>query len=449
MLNRSTIASAIVLACLLAATLVSSPWASDETPQSSPTAKLLPKGQAKDAVEKLLRRSGAVLNPAADPVVDYLTGEPSRKVKLKPFIYSSAVDGDLLVYARSARTLTNKQISDSLGAFPTLVVRKNLRTGVEDVLLRSNSTAVGSIIVKGGAISLSTSKLSAGRRSVVFETSVLHAAPGANELQVLATHSGRLTVGRDSIRVCGTISGLTGASDSGNPFVSTLSGKCDALGFLTTETREILGLDSSVPLDVASELLLFIDEPADVVGDRTLMTSRFSSAFGVANIRTGQFTDLWQGSATAAALADDGTVAIIDEFDDEYFDDFSHETAPTRPIVIFPQGNADNPVEIPIVEDGSDISSFKFCGPNLYVIKRLKLTAKQRRAANEYYEAEPEFGAGIVANYNVFAYDRAGAFVKEFGKTPGMKLGEVGCSGDALVAIAERGVKTTELRFQP
>lgn len=449
MLNRSTIASAIVLACLLAATLVSSPWASDETPQSSPTAKLLPKGQAKDAVEKLLRRSGAVLNPAADPVVDYLTGESSRTVKLKPFIYSSAVDGDLLVYARSARTLTNKQISDSLGAFPTLVVRKNLRTGVEDVLLRSNSTAVGSIIVKGGAISLSTSKLSAGRRSVVFETSVLHAAPGANELQVLATHGGRLTVGRDSIRVCGTISGLTGASDSGNPFVSTLSGKCDALGFLTTETREILGLDSSVPLDVASELLLFTNEPADVVGDRTLMTSRFSSAFGVANIRTGQFTDLWQGSATAAALADDGTVALIDEFDDENFDDFSHETAPTRPIVIFPQGDANNPVEIPIVEDGSDISSFKFCGPNLYVIKRLKLTAKQRRAANEYYEAEPEFGAGIVANYNVFAYDRAGAFVKEFGKTPGMKLGEVGCSGDALVAIAVRGVKTTELRFQP
>lgn len=449
MLNRSTIASATVLACLLVATLVSSPWASDETPQSSPTAKLLPKGQAKDAVEKLLRRSGAVLNPAADPVTDYLSSEPERTVKLKPFIYSLAVEGDLLVYARSARTLTNKQISDSLGAFPTLVVRKNLRTGVEDVLLRSDSTAVGAIIVKGGAISLSTTKFSAGRRSVVFDTSVLHAAPGANELQVFSTHSGRLTVGRDSIRICGTISGLTGASDSGNPFVSTLSGKCDALGFLTTETREILGLDSSVPLDVASELLLFIDGPADVVGDQALMTNRFTSAFGVANIRTGEFTDLWQGSADAAALADDGTVAIVDEIEDESFDDFSHETAPTRPIVIFPQGNADNPVEIPIVEDGSGISSFKFCGPNLYVIKQLKLTAKQLRGDSDFYDDSVIVGWNRVANYNVFAYDRAGAFVKEFGKTPGMRLGEVGCSGDALVAIAVRGVKTTELRFQP
>lgn len=390
-----------------------------------------------------------MLNPAADPVTDYLGGGRTRTVKLKPFIYSLAVDGDLLVYARSARTLTNKQITDSLGAFPTIVVRKNLRTGVEDVLLRSNSTAVGAIVVKGGAISLSTSKLSAGRRSVVFDTSVLHAAPGANELQVLSTHTGRLTVNRDSVKLCGTISGLIGASDAGKPFVTTLSGKCDELGFLSSQTREILGLDSSVPLDVASELLLLVDTPAEIVGDRAMMTNRFTYAMGIADLRTGAFTDLWQGGASAAALADDGTVAVFWEQNEEYFDDFSHETAPTRPMVIFPQGDANNPVETPIVEDGSNISSFKFCGPNLYVIKRLRQTAKQRRASRYDYEDSVTFIPDAVANFNIIAYDRAGAFVKDLGKTPSMRLGELGCGGDALIAIALRGVKTTELRFQP
>lgn len=449
MRKRSTLALVVVLAALLVATMASSPWASDDTPQAAPTAKLIPNGEAKRAVESLLRRSGTVLNASADPVLDFLLGEASSPAKVKPFIYSSAVEGDLFVYARTARTMTRKQIVDSLGAFPSIVVRKNLRTGTEDVLLRSTSTAVGTIVVKGGAISIGTTKLSAGRRSVAFDTSVLHGAPGAAELQVLATNSGRVTVGRSGVKVCGTLGGLIGASDAGHPLMSTLSGKCDKLGFLSTQTRELLALDSSTPVDVPSELILFDNISRDLVGDRLLMRDRFSSALGVADIRTGAFKELWQDGATAAALADDGTVAVINEFSDDFFEDFSHETAPTTSIVIFPQGDADNPVEIPVARDGDASSSFKFCGPNFYVIKRLELTAKQRRSADEEDEITVGAEQAQVANYNVRVHDRAGTFVKDLGKTPGMRLADVGCSGGTLVMIAARGVKTTELRFQP
>lgn len=443
------LACALVLAAGLVATMASSPWASDDAPQSSPAADLIPKGDAKLAVESLLRRSGTVLNASADPVLDYLLGEARSPAKVKPFIYSSAVEGDLFVYARTARTLTRKQIADSLGAFPSIVVRKNLRTGVEEVLLRSNSTAVGSIVVKGGAISIGTTKLSSGRRSVAFDTSVLHAAPGAAELQVLATNAGRVTVGRSGVRVCGTLGGLVGASDAGHPLMSTLSGKCDQLGFLSSQTRELLALDSSVPVELPSELILFDNISREMIGDRVLMRDRFSSALGVADIRTGTFTELWQDGANAAALADDGTVAVLNEFSEEFFEDFSHETAPTTPMVIFPQGDANNPVEIPVVRDGSVSTSFKFCGPNFYVIKQLAPTGKQRRTADDEEEIAVGLGDGRVANYRVLAHDRAGTFVKDLGKTPGMRLADVGCSAGTLVMIAARGVKTTELRFQP
>lgn len=371
------------------------------------------------------------------------TAEPSARrrkaVRIKPFVLRAAVNDGKLVFARTSRTITDTEVEDSLGALPVEVVVRDLASGNEQTVFRSRATTIGQVIARGGTAAFTLAKIGFSRRGISFDTSVAHVAPNAASAKVIASETFMLRT--SGLTYCGRTSAAAAIDESGNLLLSGVDAKCQRSNELFADFRLISPSGADLPLSLPNVYRPSGSSLIVLSHGRLLSDDSSANATGLRDLVGGGFTPLVDAGVRSAALAADGTVAVVISSGPAYE---SGRRAKPSPFVVFPGGDPDRMVVAS--RSAGKIEHLKFCGDNLYAVKQLSSSTKERFESDLVEIDGMDIERG---KFRVLAYDRNGALIKSLGDTPNMELAAVGCDTTALQLVAARGRSVTPLRYAP
>lgn len=361
-----------------------------------------------------------------------------KAVRIKPFVIGSAVNDGKLAYARTSRTITDREIEDSLGALPTEVVIRDLATGQEQVVFRSRATTLSGLITRDGNTAFALTKLRFDRRGIGFDTSVLHVPAGSPTAKVIGSDEFNLRA--EGFTYCGRLSAPVAMNEAGDLLVTTMVAACERSNEIYAEHRLVAPDGSDKPIALSSTYRSDVTSEDELTNGRLLARDPNNVSYGLRDIASGNFTPLVDGGVRASALAPDGTVAAVMDRNSQTYPRPDDEI---WPFVVFPGGDPDRIIVASRM--AGKIEHLKFCGENLYAVKRIS------GRSQEIFDFDLDIGLSWLtftrAKYRVLAYDKNGALVGPVGDTPGMVLSAVGCDGAALELVAARGKSVTRLRY--
>lgn len=400
-------------------------------------------GHDRTAFDKYAKRVLRMRAAAKDEdLLEELLPNNGRGKTLKPFIVETAVGDGKLVYARTTRSVTEAEVILGIGSLPVEIVSRDLASGAETKIFSSRSALIGSLMTRGGVTAFGAGRVSIMRRGLMIDSSVLRHRDEADGAKVVASESTRFNIG--GFTYCGRSAINSNVDRSGSILLLTMVATCDKANEMTYDTQ-VVALDGSVkPFDSGEVGGLLAPSITDFSNGRVLGTSFESGAFGVQQAAPGDFTPLISGNIKTSALAEDGTsAAVITSFNDPF--PFGNESGSADPFLVFPEGDPDRMVVAS--RSAGKIAQLRFCGPNLFAIKRMK-TAKFDL---DDFEDGLSFSWSnrIRAKYRVLQYRLDGSFVKTLGDTPSMALAASGCDGDSLALVAARSDDVSLLRYSP
>lgn len=394
----------------------------------------------------------------------------SGPVELDFPIYAVA-DGNAL-YSSTIKLKVDRR-SEDLTSLRLVLERTDRATGAKVKLLDKINTYPLGIYARGGSVGIETLSFAETRTKkgsdLALKTAIYTATHSDAALKAIDVAP--LTQNEDE-EICGKFSVLAGLSDVAEPMIAVVDAVCgdDASDFdeLTADLQLWAADGSRKSLGPAALESVFFGDSFILTGSKLLQPSPYQPATSLRDVGSGALANLWTPSSSTADLAADGTVALVGwpsaQVDYATYGygtlvtdseavavtpppiDAEKYKPPVRkyPLVVFPRGDAENPVMVNASRQG--IADVKFCGPNLFVLDRIA----EGRGRGYDPEVEDEFFLTQYFSsykYDIQLYDSQGRLVRSLVKTHPLALAGIGCNGDKLILIALRNDKfaTTEL----
>ena len=365
--------------------------------------------------------------------------------KFKPFIYLMAVDGDYEYYAETTRTITAAEFGETLsGRLPARLVRLQLSTGTKTTLLTTTRSLLYNVAAENGRVAVSVIKLGVSRKSLSIDTQLLTALHTDAALTTASSLGGRINEKEETF--CGGAQLLGGLSDKGELLAVDVNGDCkheaavtaDLVGIAPDGTKRVLQ-------DNLDEDVSYLDQ-AQLNSNLLLSSGPFGESISAQNVETKEIKRYWEGGNGATVdQGRDGSVATVPNNDEWLLGIIDVRGRPSSKgdLIVFPQGNPDNPV---IASSTSGLTtSVKFCGAYLYELRRVP--ARSRR------EIDPrrtiDYLVGQPSKFEVILRHSSGEYIKSLGATPSMLVQARGCNGDRLELSSSHDTKAVVRSYGP
>jgi hypothetical protein len=428
--------------------------------------------RAVQAVEGRVARSAA---RASSHESEDLPRTYSQKLTL-----ASAADGPYLFAATTEYTAELRKGEYEVSSLRTRVTRTDRVAGGTTVLFDRANTYVFALLARGGFVAFQDAKYKESKRHVNIDSTVYKGA--TSDAKPASIASGSLKLADFNESICGEFPLLSALSDKGEVALGRAKASCAEDDFAFTANLELLRADGT-RTDLGPQSLDYaVTASVTVTGDRILQPSPFERAFEIKTISTGASAGLWHPGAATADIGPDGTVALIGTTDEpkytftfpesEYGDVYettSRSTSesgagtgtggglqdfpmPTReanpnfrmPFVIFPQGDAENPVLV--AASRARINALKFCGANLYALESKGKSADDR-SEGDLIPGLGGFAPTGQSPFDVQLLDAKGTLVRSLGTTKPLTVVGVGCNVDRLLIVVQKrtGVSVVEM----
>ena len=382
---------------------------------------------------------------------------------------ASAADGPYLFAATTEYTVELKKSDDyEVTELRTRVTRTDRVAGGTTVLFDRADTYVFALLARGGSVAFQDANYKEAKQSVKLDSTVYKGAVSDAKPAELA--SGKLTLGNLNDSICGEFPLLAALSDKGEAAVGRAKASCADDDFAFNADLELWRADGTRTNLGPQSLDSAVTSGITVTGDQVLQPSPFERSAEIKTISTGASESLWHPGSATADIGPDGTVVLIgtsDEpqytytFPDEeyghiYEDSSSSTTEPASaaglenfpmpkreanpnfrmPFVIFPRGDADNPVLV--AASRSRINALKFCGANLYALES-KGKSSDERSEGDLIPGLGGFAPTSVEPFDVQLLDANGALIRSLGVTKPITLVGIGCNADHLLMVVQKG----------
>lgn len=387
-------------------------------------------------------------------------------------IYAVA-DGNAL-YSTVIKVELSRDEEDLL-SLRMVLERIDRSTGAKVELLNKRNTYPLGVYARGGSVGIETvavKETGRGKNSRISAKTAIYTAAHTDPA-LKAIDVTELKLDRDE-DVCGKFTVLAGLSDKADPLVAAIDARCDAnddrdIEELTAELQLWQADGARKPLGPAAIDSAFFGSGFVLTGSKLLQPDPYQPGTSLQDLTTGKLASLWTPEAGAADLADDGSVALIGwpaENLDAYFEgDYEEQSEtlsttaapstngpppiPTKrpprkfPLVVFPGGDAENPVLVNASRQG--VMKVKFCGPNLFVLDRIESSSYEGTLGD--FDEFFLFAYQQASRIDIQLYDAQGHLVRSLVKTHPLAFAGVGCNGDKLILISMRKDKyvTTEI----
>ncbi|MGH2960430.1 MAG: hypothetical protein ACRDKE_12550 [Solirubrobacterales bacterium] len=384
---------------------------------------------------------------------------------------ASAADGNYLFAGTTEAIAELKNGHYEVTEIRSRVTRTDRVAGGTTVIFDRKNTYVLAIAARGGSVAFEDAKFKLAKRVTSVDATIYLGAQ--TDAKLAPIDSGKVKIGQYIEPICGDVPLLATLSDKGEAVIGRAKADCTDGEFDFTADLSLRRADGSraslgpLSLDSGSSNIV-------MTGDRLLQASPFDRAAAIRTVSTDKLVNLWHPGTQTADIGPDGTVAMLGkstepqftyEFDGyEYSGEVRAVPAARAPIgsfpnprikrnpkfrmpfVIFPQGDAENPVLVSASR--ARLSALKFCGANLYALE------SKSKSAEERYEIEIVPGLGGFASterapFEVQILDAQGALVRSLGKTKPVLVVGVGCNGDRLVIIAQQGTGVRAVEMGP
>jgi hypothetical protein len=377
--------------------------------------------------------------------------------------FTAAVDGPYL-YVLHVLLKEDPEAGSEDTDFVSLrsrLIRTDRNTGVKTTLLDQKDSYPFVLSAQGGHVAFQAVKYKLRKKTVKLDSTIYTARGADPTLTNLDTTT--LTVA-DEDRLCGGFKLLAGLSAAGEPLVDSIESTCRSEDDSFLANLELWQADGAHrklgPVSFDDEL----GGGSTVLnGQRLVATDPFEGGLATRTLDDSELKGIWHAGARAADIAGDGTIALIGR--PEYHgctmcaDTFEAGTsipaesaksgpndlpaeieipaAPEPhqkyPFLLFPSGDAENPVLL--ASERNSIVGLKFCGTNLYALKA-ELNANHWPEINEDTLYDFFYSDGARARYDVLLYDTHGNLVRSLGKTKKLAIRSYGCNADRLVIAA-------------
>lgn len=383
-----------------------------------------------------------------------------RSVRPRPLrtrVYAAEIDWP---YAYSTVLKYAISMGDDL-SFPSApnsltLVRRNLLTGEQTALLKMRRAMPLALRAGAGRVIVSLLDIVSTRGNDHLTSRVIEFDAGTTTPRVLGLDN-LSSVDDDLLgsRLCGRIAVLTGVADTGEALVARLTGNCttDGQSSYSVETVALAPDGTSRVLDTRPPLDALLYGRTTLSGDRLLRFGPSATTVSQLNTTTGTEERLWRGfvSTYTASQASDGSVAVSGGPGPTYFaDEFGSKNSAgdgLPPMVVFPQGDADQPS---VVEAANSTSvATQYCGERLY---ELQLARRQTGFDFDVFGLLlSQMNGGLHANtrLKVIVRDRAGGAPRLLATTRKTWVRAIGCDGDTLLLATAPRLRLHVARYGP
>lgn len=431
--------------------------------------------------------SGAAIQAAVESKIATLHGfdkaigaraaAAAKKAKSRSFTIplGGAVDGDHLYWSRVIVTPhPGNRYGEDFGV-RSQVFRTDRTGGTDTKLLDKQNAFTTGIAAAGGRVVLETFTTGDhGTRSKIAIYAGAASDASLKAIDVLGFDDG-------SDGDCDHFKVVDGIAPNGDPLVVEVVPTCHhgEASSMTATLQRWTSDGSRIDLGPApAESVYGFTLDAQMNGTSIVESSPFENSTVRLDAETGAIANIWTPGSKTAAIADDGTIALIGRppdrqqgtFNGSYIEGSSSSSATfsanaagdsaaaakarkTRPkqpaekspFVIFPGGNSDQPKLI--AASRSRVEQLKICGPNLYAVESADPFGGALDELSEYFLA---LIPGLIPRERMISlYTIQGDFIKKVGKTEAYGVAAYGCSGPDLALGVVHGETVRESVIAP
>lgn len=370
-----------------------------------------------------------------------------RRVRLvKPFTYLVAVDGDFAYQVQTTQSVPAKVLDGGTAlGLPARLVRTQISTGAKTTLLTVSRSLIYGVVAEHGHVAVTLVKIAAARNSTTIDSKILTGLHTDPSLATLSSKFARVSKREDNI--CGSVQLVAGLADTGEVLALDVNSDCKnhlgiklgTVGIAADGTTRTLQDDADIDALFLTRALLNSNL---LVGSEGL-----AGGLSAVNLETKKIERYWdRGGTLIVDQAADGSIATVPDASGffYYLGEFDDEVSSRKAnMVVFPQGNADNPV----IASSTAGRTFAvhFCGSYLY---ELRAKGKGHWPRDDPRRLLSDFSTPTLRSEVVLRH-AGGEFIKSLGLTPKMIIQGYGCNGDALQLGSSTGTKLVTRSFGP